>query len=157
MSLWTTPAPSSVLDVFVPGQPAAQGSKRHVGGGRLIEQSKRVAPWRTLVAWSAAQAYTGAPADGPLAVHIEFVMRRPAATPKRAPTPAAIKRPDLDKQIRAVFDALSGVVWRDDSQAVDVHATKRVAEIDEPPGARIRVRRCDAVPPPPTTPEEVPR
>lgn len=28
------------------GMPGAQGSKRHVGGGRLVESSKRVAPWR---------------------------------------------------------------------------------------------------------------
>lgn len=140
-----------VLDVFVPGQPAAQGSKRHVGGGRLVEQSKAVAPWRTLVAWYAAQGYTGgAPAVGPLAVRIEFVVRRPSGTPKRAPTPAAVKRPDVDKQIRAVFDALSGVVWRDDSQAVDVHATKRIAERDEQPGARIRITATQAVPPPTT-------
>ncbi len=37
------------LTVHVTGSPAAQGSKRHVGGGRLIEQSKAVAPWRKAV------------------------------------------------------------------------------------------------------------
>ena len=31
-------------------EPAPQGSKRHVGGGRLIEASKRVKPWRQAVA-----------------------------------------------------------------------------------------------------------
>lgn len=127
-----------LLDLFVPGRPAPQGSKRHVGRGILVESSKAVAPWRTTVAWHAAQVFHGAPLDGPLRVDLDFVMPRPASTPKRS-TPPAIKRPDVDKLQRALFDALSGVVWRDDSQLVDVHARKRLAEVDEQPGALIRV------------------
>lgn len=128
------------LHVFVPGKPAAQGSKRHVGGGRLIEQSKAVAPWRTSVSWHVAQAHTGAPLDGALRVVLDFVMPRPSSTPKTR-TPAAVKRPDLDKLTRAMFDAMSGIVWRDDSQVVDVTARKRIASVDEQPGARVRVAR----------------
>jgi len=35
-------------EIFIPvlGIPAAQGSKKHVGRGILIESSKKVAPWR---------------------------------------------------------------------------------------------------------------
>lgn len=33
------------------GLPAPQGSKRHVGEGRMVESSKRVKPWRRQVAW----------------------------------------------------------------------------------------------------------
>lgn len=130
--------PRWVLDMFVPGRAAPQGSKKHVGGGIMVESSKAVAPWRTVVAWHAAQVFTGAPLDGPMRVQLEFVMPRPAGCPKRS-TPPAIKRPDADKLARAVFDALSGVVWRDDSQAVDLHVVKRLAELNEQPGARIRV------------------
>jgi crossover junction endodeoxyribonuclease RusA len=124
--------------LFVPGRPAPQGSKRHVGGGRLVESSKAVAPWRTSVAWHAAQAWRDAPMDGPLRVRLEFVMPRPASAPKRS-TPPAIRRPDTDKLVRAVFDALSGVCWRDDSLVVDLHASKRIAEIGEQPGALIEI------------------
>lgn len=133
------------LDLFIPGRPAPQGSKRHVGGGRLIESSKHVAPWRTAVAWHAAQVYDGAPLAGPVVLRLEFVMPRPTSTPKRS-TPPAIRKPDLDKLIRAVDDALSGVVWRDDSLVVDLHATKRLAELDEQPGMRIRVRDAGGAP-----------
>lgn len=129
------------VDLFVPGRPAPQGSKRHVGNGIMVESSKAVAPWRTTVAWHAAQEFTGSVLDGPLAVEIEFVMPRPASCPKRS-TPAAIKRPDVDKLARAVLDALSSVVWRDDSLIVDLHPTKRLAEIGETPGARIRIREA---------------
>lgn len=127
-----------LLDTFVAGRPAAQGSKRHVGGGRLVEQSKAVAPWRTLVAWSVAQHWTGGPADGALRLRVEFLMPRPVATSKRV-TPPAIKRPDLDKMLRALFDSMTGVCWRDDSQVVQVSASKRISELDEQPGCRIQI------------------
>jgi crossover junction endodeoxyribonuclease RusA len=127
-----------LLEVFVPGQAAPQGSKRHVGGGVMIESSKLVKPWRTQVAWTVAQVWRDAPLQGPVRVELEFVMPRPAATPKRR-TPPAIKKPDVDKLTRAIFDALSKVVWRDDSVVTDVHATKRLAELTEQPGCRIRV------------------
>lgn len=129
------------LEMFVPGRPAPQGSKRHVGGGVMVESSKAVAPWRVTVAVHAAQAFAGrAPLDGALHASLLFVMPRPSATPKKT-TPHAVKRPDLDKLTRAVFDALSGVVWRDDSQVVQVVASKRIAALDEQPGAYIRVRQ----------------
>jgi crossover junction endodeoxyribonuclease RusA len=130
-----------LLDLFVPGRPAPQGSKRHVGGGRLVESSKAVGPWRTVVAWHAAQAYQSAPVEGPIRVSLVFVMPRPAGTPKRA-TPPAVKRPDTDKLTRAIFDALSGVVWKDDSQVVELHAFKRLATLEEQPGASIRIGRA---------------
>lgn len=126
------------LDVFVPGRPAPQGSKRHVGGGILVESSKACAPWRTAVAWHAAQAAPGALAAGPLLVRLAFVMPRPAGTPKRS-TPPAIRRPDLDKLTRACLDALSGVVWADDSQVTHLRVSKRLAELDEQPGVHIYV------------------
>jgi len=126
------------LALTVYGIPGPQGSKRHVGGGVLVESSKAVGPWRTNVAWWAAQKFTGAPLDGPIVVEIDFVMPRPAATPKRR-TPPAVKKPDVDKLARAVLDALTSVVWRDDSQIVDMHVRKRLAELDEQPGAHIRI------------------
>ncbi len=131
--------PGVVLDLFVAGRPAPQGSKRHVGRGVMVESSKALAPWRTLLTWSAAQAYRSAPKDGALAVVVEFVMPRPKRLPKRLPTPPHTVTPDVDKLARGLCDALTGVVWRDDAQVIDLHGTKRYAEVDEQPGAHIRV------------------
>lgn len=137
------------LDVFVPGKPAAQGSKRHVGNGILVEQSKAVAPWRTSVAWHASQAMHAAqdmpaPLTGALVVELEFVMPRPTSAPKRS-TPHAVKRPDIDKMQRAIFDALTGICWLDDSQVIGVSASKRLGEPGEGPGCAIRVGELAAV------------
>lgn len=40
----------------VNGVPAPQGSKRHVGGGRMVESSKAVGPWREAVRAEAQRA-----------------------------------------------------------------------------------------------------
>jgi len=130
-----------VLDVFVPGRPAPQGSKRHVGNGIMIESSKALPAWREAVRWTAVQAwsYQKPPIDGPVLLTLEFVLPRPLSTPKRR-TPPATKKPDTSKLIRAVEDALTDAgVWRDDSLVVDLHATKRIAEIGEAPGCRITI------------------
>lgn len=133
-----------MCEFFVDGAPAAQGSKRHVGNGRMVEQSKNVGPWRERVAWWARQHHNGGVISGPIALTLRFVMPRPTSTPKRS-TPPAIKRPDVDKLCRAVNDALTGIVWADDSQVVEMVASKRLAETGEPPGVLITVRMTGAV------------
>lgn len=45
--------------------------------------------------------------------------------------------PDVDKLLRACFDALSGVVWKDDAQVTDVVGRKRFA-VPTPEGDGVR-------------------
>ena len=74
--------------IHVRGNPAPQGSKRHVGGGRLIESSKRLPAWRIAVQDAALQHLTPIPAGVPVAVEIVFVMPRTKAMGNRpAPPP----------------------------------------------------------------------
>jgi crossover junction endodeoxyribonuclease RusA len=140
----TAPTASERLDVFVPGRPAPQGSKRHVGNGVMIESSKTVGTWRddirgTVLAAMTATGHTGHPVGTPVFVALEFVLPRPTSTPKTR-TPSAVKRPDIDKLARAVLDALTSAgTWADDSQVVGMVLTKRLAERDETPGCRISV------------------
>jgi crossover junction endodeoxyribonuclease RusA len=128
------------LSVFIPGNPAPQGSKRHVGNGIMVESSKHVKPWRSDVRGQLIgdDGQPKARFDGAVHVELEFVMKRPQSAPKRTTPPATKKNGDIDKLVRAVFDAIgSAGVWRDDSQVVSVTATKRIAEIDETPGCRL--------------------
>lgn len=128
-----------VVEFFVPGTPRPQGSKRHVGNGRMIESSAHLAGWRDRI-YLTAKAEAGNalvfPA-GAVRAHLGFVMPRPKATPKIAPP--AVKRPDLDKLIRAVFDAITGTIVTDDSQIVHLTASKMIARPDEPTGVHIRI------------------
>lgn len=132
--------------LFVPGAPVPQGSKSYKGKNRagraiLVESAIGLHPWRERIAW-AAHEYGWRPADGPFAVDCEFVLPRPVRTPKSR-TPPAIKKPDGDKLLRAVLDALTGVAWVDDSQVTDARARKRLAELDAPPGVYIAITRLE--------------
>jgi crossover junction endodeoxyribonuclease RusA len=130
------------LSIFVPGHPAPQGSKRHVGNGVMIESSKNVKPWRSDIR-SALIDSAGQPRawfDGAVSCTLVFIMPRPVSTPKRS-TPPATKKPDVDKLARALLDAIgSAGVWRDDSQVVELLASKRLAMLEEQPGCQISLK-----------------
>lgn len=123
------------------GQPAPQGSKRHVGGGRMVESSKKVAPWRQDVVAAARDAIEADenwhPFGGAVKVRLDFTLTRPKshyrtgkfAHELRPNAPDFISsKPDLDKLVRSTFDALSTAgIWTDDNLAAIVRATKRYA------------------------------
>jgi len=130
-----------MIEVFVPGIPAPQGSKRYVGNGIMIESCKAVKPWRESIR-TRLVTDDGQPIeriDGAVASTLEFILPRPKSTPKKR-TPLATKKPDLDKLERAVNDAVkSAGVIMDDSCIVRTIKAKRLAEIGEAPGLRIKL------------------
>lgn len=128
--------------ITVRGIPAPQGSKRHVGGGRMIEMSKAVGPWREAVRGETQRAMDGlAPLEGPVAVFVYFYLPRPKSLAKSVTLPA--KRPDIDKLARAVLDGLTeGGAWLDDGQVVRLQAQKNYAGVNSSPGCQIDIRVC---------------
>lgn len=127
------------LVVVVRGTPAPQGSKRHVGGGRMVEQSPHLESWRAVVSQCAVAARYATPGWAPdphaaLAVGITFTVVRPQShyrTGKhshllRDSAPAhPVSRPDLDKLIRSTLDALTDAgAMSDDSRVVSISALK---------------------------------
>jgi len=71
----------------------------------------------------------------PIRCEIEFILPRPRTLHRKVQHPA--KRPDLDKLVRAVLDALLYLVYEDDSQVVHLITEKRFAFAGESPGAWI--------------------
>lgn len=124
--------------------PAPQGSKRHVGGGRMVESCREVKPWRLLVAQSAIAA--GVPLiRGPVRLSVVFVFARPLGHLRRdgslkpsAPRHHAV-RPDMSKLLRSTEDALTGVCFEDDARIVGAAIEKRYAVGNERPGAIVTV------------------
>ena len=113
------------LPFTVYGVPRPQGSKRHVGNGRMVESSQHVAEWRDLVALTASVEQAGRPLiEGPVIVDIIFGFGLPKRPGKRRSQDPHAQRPDLDKLVRAVLDALTGVMYTDDSQVVELSARK---------------------------------
>ena len=54
------------------GVPAPQGSKRHVGMGRMIESCKALKPWREMIIADAKKLGIEAPLDTPVGVSLVF-------------------------------------------------------------------------------------
>ena len=128
------------------GIPAPQGSKRHVGGGRMIESCKALKPWRDLIIADAKQQNIDAVINTPVGVSLVFCFPRPknhfnkhGKLLGRAPT-HKITRPDLDKLTRGVLDSLvyAGMI-ADDSLVYSINAHKRYCVGEEQPGVLITV------------------
>lgn len=135
------PPTGSMLRARAYGIPAPQGSKKgFVAAGRVIlkESSAKVTPWRQDVVQAVLQAKGLAPAlDGPVRLTIVFYLPRPKSAKQGA---AAVKRPDLDKLIRSTCDALTtAAAYRDDSQVVELVASKVYSDDSQPAGALIIV------------------
>jgi crossover junction endodeoxyribonuclease RusA len=129
------------LNVRIYGPPVAQGSmKGFVVKGRAILTSNNAAklkPWRQQIAETVREMGV-TPVAGPLTLTALFYVRRPPSRPKKYKEPD--KRPDLDKLLRALMDALTGFDWHDDAQVVrfrDVQKTYATAE--EPEGVLFSV------------------
>jgi hypothetical protein len=119
--------------IYVDGDPAAQGSKRLVtlktGRTIMLENSKKVKPWRSCVS-DAATAQRCPMFEGDVALYACVRFVRPASHFRKDGTlkASAAARPgkaDCDKLIRAIGDALTGIAYHDDRQ-IAVLAIERV-------------------------------
>jgi Holliday junction resolvase RusA-like endonuclease len=127
------------------GQAQAAGSKRafrHPRSGAVIvtDANKKAKPWKREVADAAATAMlahavteNGTLVDGALVLTLTFYVPRPKGhygarglRPSAPPHPTV--RPDVLKLARGVEDAMTGVVYRDDSQIVREHLSKVYGE-----------------------------
>lgn len=137
-----------LLDVFVTGRPAPQGSVKaviHKTTGRAVvikDNDKTQKAWRQLVVDTLTNKWhpkLTVPPETPVTITLAFVMPRPVSTPKRH-TPPAIRKPDIDKLARNTLDGITDAgVIDDDARVVDLHATKRIAEPGEAPGCHITI------------------
>jgi Holliday junction resolvase RusA-like endonuclease len=142
------------VDFFVPGTPRTAGSKKafaHPKTGRIIvtdDAGQAGKDWRSDVRAQATEAMAGrAPFTGPLRLEATFYVVRPRGhygsgrnvlhvklSAPRWPT----TRPDATKMLRAVEDAMTGLVYQDDAQIVQQMVEKRFAEAGRV-GAHVRV------------------
>ena len=122
-------------------QPRARASIR--GNHASVYHAKGpVDAFKASVRLAASEEYSGAPLEGPLLVDCLFIFPRTKAQMwVRKPMPRLwhTKKPDRDNLDKAVLDALSGLLWRDDAQVCDGRVRKIIASGDEQPGVRITV------------------
>ncbi len=109
-------------------------------------------PWASSIGYLAMKAgakLLSNPEDG-VDLHVTFYMPRPKShlnsAGQRKPSAPALhtKKPDLDKLLRCVCDALTGVCYADDSQIIrcSVHKTYQDQHPENKIGALITVYGC---------------
>jgi crossover junction endodeoxyribonuclease RusA len=116
-----------MIRLTIIGTPAPQGSKTKTRWG-MREDNPHTKPWRATVAAEAAAQWEGRPLiDCAVELDALFVFPRPKSHYRtgryagqlrtNAPRWCEVK-PDADKLARAIGDALTGVLLRDDKQIV---------------------------------------
>lgn len=116
------------LDFTVKGQPVPQGSMRAFNNRIVHVNAKPLNLWRRTV----RDAYRGSLFDGPVMVSMVFTLPRGRTVRRARP----FVKPDLDKLVRAILDALTGAAFHDDAQVTSITARK---EYGPSPGVRIKV------------------
>jgi Holliday junction resolvase RusA-like endonuclease len=147
------PTVTGHLTFTVLGDPQPQGSKTLMRSRFVIESNKaRLEPWRESIRTAAHAAQLASlddypapgwrPLEGPIAIHLAFTMRAPKTKPRWRLYPDG--RPDLDKLIRGVLDALTSIgTWLDDAQVVRIVALKTYPTDGQPPGLTVELHTIE--------------
>ena len=121
-----------MISFSVEGTPIQQGSMKFIRPGVMIHsRAEELAIWRSHIA-TAAQKAGCTPIDSPISISLKFRVKKPKTVKRQYPTVA----PDLDKYIRAVLDGLTNTAYIDDSQVIQITASKEYAEN---PGVDIQI------------------
>jgi crossover junction endodeoxyribonuclease RusA len=117
-----------VIEFTVLGTPRSQGSMKSMLHRRTkqiitMASSPKMKPWRQEISWAALRARgPGEPAGRNVAIRLEasFFFAKPKSSKLNEKTSA----PDIDKLLRCCLDAMTGIIYEDDSQIVEIHCFK---------------------------------
>lgn len=136
----------------VPGNPQGKGRPRvgRVGNKARMFTPANTVVYESLIALVAQEAMQGrALITGPVLCEMDITVQVPQSWSKKRKAMALAgeilptTKPDKDNVIKAVYDGINGIVWKDDVQAVDGYQRKRYGEV---PSVRVRVVPLSAEP-----------
>lgn len=123
-----------MITFTVPGQPQGKGRPRigKVGAHASMFTPQKTVAYEGLVAHAAQAVMEGRPLlDGAVWCSVDLFCRIPASWSKKKQAQALAggvmptTKPDADNVVKAIFDGLNGVLWRDDVQVVNMTMSKR--------------------------------
>lgn len=123
----------------VPGVPVGKGRPRFVKATGRAYTPEKTASYESLIAYAASQAMLGAePISAPIGIKVQAVFPIPQSWSKKRKTAAHwhTSKPDGDNILKAVGDALNGIVWTDDSQVARTTIAKVYGDV---PGLHVFV------------------
>ncbi|MFI8375585.1 RusA family crossover junction endodeoxyribonuclease [Pseudomonas helleri] len=133
------------VSFVVPGEAVGKGRPRvsTIGGHTRMFTPQKTANYETLIAMAAQQAMAGRELiGGPVLVEMKILVTVAASWSKKKTAEALAgdvmptKKPDADNVLKAICDAINGIVFKDDVQVVNVSLSKRFSET---PGVSVRV------------------
>ena len=132
-----------MINIYVAGQPVGKARPRVTRTGRVYTPTKTMKA-EASIQDAAREAMQGQqPMEGPVYVSAAFNMAIPTSWTKGKQTQARndelmpTAKPDLDNLAKTILDALNGIVYRDDSQVVQLAISKRYSD---QPGTFITIR-----------------
>lgn len=98
-------------------------------GVSITSSNKNLMPFRDAVARGALvrlnelnSLVPAASKHVPVVLEVDFFFNRPQSVPKKREYP--VVKPDVDKLLRAICDALEGILYVQDAQVIDAHPRK---------------------------------
>jgi crossover junction endodeoxyribonuclease RusA len=142
-----------MISLFIPGKPVPQGSGKAITSRStnraifLHSNREQLKGFRAAVKAAVEKAGVTEPITGPVRVRCDFFLPRPKAHYRangsrlRIDAPVfPTTRPDVDKLLRAVNDALTEAgAWKDDSQVVLLNGAKFYASSEGELGTVIEI------------------
>jgi len=134
------------IHFHVPGQPVGKGRPRigKVGAHARMFTPAKTVNYESMVAMFAHQAMAGAALlEDAVEVKMRIDCMIPASWSQKKQREAEsgtlrpTSKPDVDNIVKAIFDAINGVVWKDDVQVVDLSVAKRYSLH---PGVAVSIR-----------------
>lgn len=135
-----------MITFTIPGQPQGKGRAKivRIGGFSRMATPQKTVAYEGLVAHEAETAMAGRSLiEGPCHVTLVVGCQVPASWSQKKQRLALdgtlypTTKPDADNVLKAVFDGMNGVVWKDDVQCVYVAVIKRYSAT---PGVRVSVQ-----------------
>ena len=135
------------ISFTVYGEPVAQGRPRFttVAGHAMAYDPKESRDYKQCVRLAALEVRPEKPLEGALSLAVTVYKSMPKSMSKKKAAQAIAgdlrptTRPDLDNLIKGIKDAIKGIIWKDDSQVVNIYAAKWYGEV---PRVEISVREA---------------
>ncbi len=142
-------SPVESISFLVLGEPTPEGSTRAYyikSLDRTVtthQNKKGLQAWRNRIATEAQHALEGrewtCDCASAYEVGVEFVLSRPPSVPEHKRIHPTVK-PDIDKLVRAINDALTGILFVDDCQVIAMTMSKEYSD-ERRAGAYVTVSR----------------
>ena len=132
-------------DAQAQGRPRAGKTKR---GKVVMYDPKESRDYKSYVRLIASQHRPKSPLEGQLEVFIKIYRRMPKSITKKRRQAVIegihrpITKPDLTNIAKGIEDALNGIIYKDDSQIVDLHISKYYSDR---PRVEVQIKELEGI------------